>query len=112
MREEEHEEVLPSEEEASMISQAVDEFLGKIRVMGTAYGALLAVSAPGDACMVACQAPEDKSRLLQLVTAMISWMSARLSWSAEDVKVFTDRVACDVARHIELRAQTAQQMRS
>lgn len=109
MQEEEHDEVMPSEEEASRIAGAVDAFLGQIREMGPEYGTLLAVAAPGDACMVACQTPQDKSRLLQLVTVMVSWLAARLSWSAEDVQVYTDQVARDVARHIELRAQASSQ---
>lgn len=106
---EEHEEVMPSEEEARAISEAVDTFLASIRSMGPGFGTLLAVSAPGDQCMVACQPPEDSARLVQLVTVIVSWLAATMHWTEEDVTVFTDKVAQDVHRHIALRAQAARE---
>lgn len=102
---EEHEEIMPSPEEARQITDAVDAFLAAIRGMGPQYGTLLAVSAPGDQCMVASQMPEDRTRVLQLVTVMVSWIAARAGWSPDDVQVYTDEIAREVKRHIELRRQ-------
>ena len=102
----EHSDTPPNAEDARKLSMAVDEYIARIRELGSGYGTLLAASAPGDACLVGCQMAEgsDPSMTLQLVTVIVSWLAAQLHWSEEDARRFTDLVADHVCQHIRNRA--------
>lgn len=100
----EHEEKMPPKEQAEKMSRAVDEYIAKIKELGPEYGTLLAVSAPGDACLVGCQMPEDTGKFIQLVTVIVSWLAAQFGWNESDVDGFASLVAEDVKRHVRIRA--------
>lgn len=105
----EHEEKPIPKEDAAKVSAAADAFLEAIREMGPEYGAIFAISSPGDACMVGCEMPRDKTKVLQLVTVIVSWLAARTGWSEEDLRVFTDSLADQVSEHIRLRREAAKE---